>query len=290
MAKMMKSSTLRCSFGSIHWSGLKLPSAPPRGTWQAILAAKSETSKVAMRRAPLSPSRRRRQLASTPQASGVTMPSPVTTTRLIGSSRASRPIPYFPDACARQGNVRFSATGSGSAENGGWSALCVFLEELDGVADRQDGLGGIIGNLAAEFLLERHDELHCVETVGTEIVDETGVLGHLLGFHAQMLHDDLFHPLANIAHRCNLVSFELGSFGRRRPRAITVWVVSGSSGRERTPPSMIRPVLPQPNRSPGYHTSNALTSAGGRPGRPCKAREMPFKSSPCRRSRAASGR
>src|ERR1700730_4473324 len=242
-----------------------------------------------MRRAPLSPSRRRRQLASTPQASGVTMPSPVTTTRLIGSSRASRPISYFPDACARQGNVRFSATGSGSAENGGSSALGGFLEELDGVADRQDGLGGIIGNLAAEFLLERHDEFHRVETVGTEIIDETGVLGHLLGFHAQMLDDDLFHPLANVAHRCNLVSFELGSFGRRRPRAITVWVVSGSSGRERTPlDDSPRPAPAKPKSRLSYF--KCLDQRGPPAWAPPRAREMSFKSSPCRRSRAAFGR
>src|SRR6476469_8507580 len=84
---MMKSSTLRCSFGSIHWSGLKLSLEPsPRGTWQAILAGRSETSNVSMRRAPLSPLISRRQVGSTPQASGVTMPSPVTTTRLICDS------------------------------------------------------------------------------------------------------------------------------------------------------------------------------------------------------------
>jgi hypothetical protein len=36
-----------------------------------------------------------------------------------------------------------------------------------------------------------------------------------------MFHDDLFHPLANITHRCDLASFELGSIGER-PRAIAV--------------------------------------------------------------------
>ena len=87
---MMKSSTLRCSFGSIQWSGSKLPLEPsPRGTWQAILAGKSDTSKDSMRRAPLSPLMSRRQVGSTPQASGVTMPSPVTTTRLIFDTLSS---------------------------------------------------------------------------------------------------------------------------------------------------------------------------------------------------------
>src|SRR3954452_10022561 len=81
---MMKSSTLRWSFGSIHWSGLKVPSLPsPRGMMQAIRLVRSETSNVSILRAPLWPSRIRAQLGSTPQPSGVTMPSPVTTTRLI---------------------------------------------------------------------------------------------------------------------------------------------------------------------------------------------------------------
>ena len=49
IAKMMKSSTLRWSFGSIHWSGLKVPSVPsPRGITQAIWLARSETSKVSI--------------------------------------------------------------------------------------------------------------------------------------------------------------------------------------------------------------------------------------------------
>src|SRR5882762_8931979 len=86
MAKMMKSSTLRWSFGSIHWSGLKVPAVPsPRGTTQAIRLVRSETSKVSIFLAPLSLSGMRFQVGSTPQPSGDTMPRPVTTTRLISA-------------------------------------------------------------------------------------------------------------------------------------------------------------------------------------------------------------
>src|SRR5215470_1636828 len=53
---------------------------------QAILQDRSETSKVSTLRAPLWPARSRCQLGSTPQASGVTIPIPVTTTRLMGST------------------------------------------------------------------------------------------------------------------------------------------------------------------------------------------------------------
>src|SRR3990170_4407374 len=90
------------------------------------------------------------------------------------------------------------------------SGFCVLVEKFDGIADGQNGLGGIIGNLAAEFLLEGHHELDGVETVGAKVVDETRLLSHLVGFHPKVLHDDLFHPLGNVTHRSNLVLFRFG--------------------------------------------------------------------------------
>jgi hypothetical protein len=36
------------------------------------------------------------------------------------------------------------------------------------------------------------------------------LFSHLVGLNAQVLHDDLFHPLGNITHRSNLVLFRLG--------------------------------------------------------------------------------
>src|SRR5438552_1556566 len=97
-------------------------------------------------------------------------------------------------------------------------ALCVLLEEFHRVADSEDGLRGIVGNFTAELFLESHDQLDRIEAVGTEVIDEARRLRYLFGFHAQVLHDDFFHPLANVAHRCTLVSLELGSIGQR-PRA-----------------------------------------------------------------------
>ena len=77
----MKSSTLRRSLGSIQSSGLKLPSLPsPNGISQAYLVTTSFGSKRVIGPAPDCPSRSRVQVSSTPEASGVTIPSPVTTT------------------------------------------------------------------------------------------------------------------------------------------------------------------------------------------------------------------
>src|SRR5262249_30996529 len=88
------------------------------------------------------------------------------------------------------------------------SALGVLLEELDGIADGQDGLRRIIGNLAAEFFLEGHHELDGVKRVGAQIVDEARPLGDLVGLDAQMFHDDLLHPVADVTHLLNLVRFK----------------------------------------------------------------------------------
>src|SRR5262249_16897663 len=80
------------------------------------------------------------------------------------------------------------------------SAFGVLLEEFHRIANGQDCLGGVIGNLAAELLLESHDKLDGVEAVGAQVVDETRGVRHLVGLHAKVLHDDLLYPLANVSH------------------------------------------------------------------------------------------
>ena len=118
------------------------------------------------------------------------MPTPVMTTRLINRSsprRLGRPI------------------GSG----------LVLLDELDRVADRQDGLGGIIGNLDAKLFLESHDELDRIEAVGAQIVDEARVVRDLLLLDAQVLDDDLLHSLSGIAHCQSSIAIGFAAFVRR---------------------------------------------------------------------------
>jgi hypothetical protein len=78
-----------------------------------------------------------------------------------------------PDAMTRQVFSKYEQPGWIRASRG-VLAFCVLFEELDGVANGQDRLGGIVRNLAAELLLERHDELDRIEAVGTEVVDEAG--------------------------------------------------------------------------------------------------------------------
>src|SRR5579864_453485 len=211
---MMKSSTLRCSFGSIQRSGSKVPSDPsPRGTWAAILLGMSATSNFSMRLTPLRPAMSRCHVGSMPLASGVTMPRPVTTTRLIIGTPGIRPDRGDLPCPRPQINVRhpiwYGCHGRAQMScNDGRrprrSAFGVLFEELDRVADGQNGLRRVVGNLATEFLFEGHDEFDRVEAIGAEIIDEAGVIRDLVGLDAQMLHDDLLYPLANITHCSNL--------------------------------------------------------------------------------------
>src|SRR3974390_2177297 len=81
----------------------------------------------------------------------------------------------------RQISSQFSGWGEASSGVESLSILRVFLEKLDRIADGQDCLGGVIGDFAAELLLESHHELDGVETVGAKIIDTTRLFGHLSG-------------------------------------------------------------------------------------------------------------
>src|SRR3546814_18667307 len=84
MPNTMKRSGLRWSFGSRKSSALNRPAdLSPSGTCPAIFAGRSDTSKLWMLRRPDLPLMRRSQTWLTPLPSGVTSPSPVTTTRPI---------------------------------------------------------------------------------------------------------------------------------------------------------------------------------------------------------------
>jgi hypothetical protein len=171
---------------------------------QAILHAMSETSKVSIFFAPLSPLSSRVQVASTPQPSGVSIPIPVTTTRLMAGSERIY--------CRRRTAYSLKLLTSEAIEQPRRtrSAFGVLFKKFNRVANGQNGFSGIVGDLAAKFFFEGHNELNRVEAVGAKIIDKAGLIVHLVGFYAQVLHDDLLHPLANVTHRSNLVLYELG--------------------------------------------------------------------------------
>src|SRR3984885_4953721 len=197
IAKMMKSSTLRWSFGSIHWSGLKVPPVPsPRGITQAMRLVRSETSKVSIFLAPLSLLRMRFQVGSTPQPSGETMPRPVTTTRLISSTPAQHSRPTTRSRwTARPRPVRLRQHRAGT------SAFRVLFEKFRSVTDGQNRLRRVIGNFTTKFFFKGHHQFDSIEAVGTEVVNEARVVDNLFGFDTKVFDHDLLNSLANLAHR-----------------------------------------------------------------------------------------
>src|SRR5215813_2865985 len=132
----MKASIFLTSFFSMNCSASKPRTSP------AIGVAKPLVSKRVIGPMPLHPAASAFQLASVPMPSGDTRPSPVTTTRrcwLMLCPGRARPLLL---------------------------RLGVRLDVLDGFLDARDLLGVLVGNLDAEFFLERHDELDGVERIG----------------------------------------------------------------------------------------------------------------------------
>src|SRR5262249_23532499 len=134
-------------------------------------------------------------VVSTPQPSGVTMPSPVTTTRLMSETPARNRRPITRNrGTALQRPVRFCLYPPGT------SAFRVLLEKLRRVADGQNRLGRVIVNFAAELFLKGHHELDGVETVGAKVVNEACIVDNLVGFNTEVFYHNLLNPLANLTH------------------------------------------------------------------------------------------
>src|ERR1043165_2200617 len=113
-------------------------------TSQANRTDSLEGSNLVMFPAPDRPSSRLAQGESTSVPTGVTSPRPVTTTRWVK---------LFPD---------------------------LLVQVVHGVADGPQLLGLFIGDVDVELLLDGHDELDRVETVGAEVFQETRIAGELL--------------------------------------------------------------------------------------------------------------
>src|SRR6202042_2204754 len=91
----------------------------------------------------------------------------------------------------------------------GTSALRVLLEKFRCVADGQNRLRGVVGNLATKLFFKCHHELDGVEAVGAEVVNEARVVDHFFGFNTKVLDHDLLNPLANLTHRSTSCLFPL---------------------------------------------------------------------------------
>src|SRR5919108_318118 len=150
----------RASFLSTYLSSSKFRTSPAIrvGNWNSPLAVFASASNLVMGPTPDLPSLSADQNSSTVLPTGVSAPSPVTTTRGISTMR-----------------------------------LRVVLDVLDRVADRHDLLRILVRDLDVEILLQGHDELDGVEGVGAQVLDELRVRVDVVFFDAELLDDDFLH-------------------------------------------------------------------------------------------------
>ena len=80
------------------------------------------------------------------------------------------------------------------------------LDELDGLLDGRDLFRFFIGDLGLELLLERHDQLHGVERIGAEIVDERRFVLDVSLVDTQLLGNNLLDALLDVFHERHLSS------------------------------------------------------------------------------------
>src|SRR5687767_8736725 len=69
----------------------------------------------------------------------------------------------------------------------------VRLDVVSGFLDAGDLFGVLVRDLDPEFLFERHDELHRVERIGAEVIDERRIRRHFFLVDTELLHDDALH-------------------------------------------------------------------------------------------------
>src|SRR5690606_41246230 len=91
------------------------------------------------------------------------------------------------------------------------SLLDVGLHVIDGLLHRSDLLGFLVGDLALELFLERHDQLDGVQRIRSEVVDERGAVGDLVFLDAKLFDHDLLDALFDAAHWYSLLLAECSS-------------------------------------------------------------------------------
>src|SRR5215471_6878586 len=153
----MKRPILRASFFSTSVRGSKF------FTSAAIWQAKAEESKLVIFSTPLLPASNDCQAVSASLPTAQIMPIPVTTTRRFKLFRSLRE--------------------------------CV--DVIDGVLHSANLFRVFVGDLDLECLFKGHDQLDRIERVGAKIVNEGSARRDFCFVHAQLLHDDLFHPFFN---------------------------------------------------------------------------------------------
>src|SRR4029453_17974264 len=205
----MNGSIFLTSFGATNFAGSNSRTSP------AMRVGNVLASKCVIGPMPLVPATIARHAVGTSLPTGLTMPSPVITTRrlLISLPLQSSMIarvkkqpslaalfnsPSFIHARENQeaancdrivclsGNENCADRRSFTRRREPWSGLDVSLDVIDGLLHGRDLLGFLVGNFALEFLFQGHDQLARVERVRAQIVNERRVRRYLIFLDAKL--------------------------------------------------------------------------------------------------------
>src|SRR5580658_10237240 len=152
----MKRPIFLISLRSMNCAGSKFFTSP------AIRQVNAEASNCSILEIPFRPSRMAFQLWSVPMPSGLSKPTPVTTT--LRDNDGSRQAP-------------------------GGLLLFLVLDVVDGVFDGSDLFGVFVGDINVERFFKRHHQLDDIERVRAKIIHERSVVVHLTFVHSQLFHD-----------------------------------------------------------------------------------------------------
>src|SRR5512143_369938 len=141
--------------------------------------------------APERPAIRLSQQVPVSFPTGEMTPVPVTNTRrpFIGMSRPSPWMPGCPRRTRSSASRRRGGTTGGDGPGLGSLRARVGLQVVHRVADGLELVRVLVGDVEPELLLERHHELHDVERVRAEVLDELGLRRELLGIDLELLRD-----------------------------------------------------------------------------------------------------
>src|SRR5690348_8355943 len=127
------------------------------------------------------------------------------TGRSAGSKRVIGPAPDFPATSASHVSATVLPSGVTSprpvtATRRRTLLPHLLVEILHRGTDGLQLLGLFVRNVDVEFLLEGHHELDRVQAVGAQVLHEAGIVGELVPFDAELLHNDVFDLLLQLLH------------------------------------------------------------------------------------------
>src|SRR5687767_3858585 len=117
--------------------------------------------------------------------SGETIPMPVMTTR------RSVELPGI----KTKGAAWACTSAKGCPEKVVRLLLADLVDVFNDIAHALELFGFLVGDFMAELLLEGHDKLDGVERIGSEVFNELGIRGDLVGIHPKLLHNYIFNSM-----------------------------------------------------------------------------------------------